>query len=53
MWSRYARGAVKVCSRCGEVRSWCGRGMVVVQSRYTHGVVEVRSPVRFRFGVVL
>ena len=33
--SRYARGAVKV-------RSWCGQGTFV--SRYVRGAVEVRSP---------
>ena len=32
--SRYARGAV-------EVRSWCGRGMLVVRLRYARGTCRL------------
>ena len=44
MVNAYTRGAVEVLyAGAFEVRSWCGRGTLVVRSRYTRVAVEVRS----------
>ena len=44
MVNAYTRGAVEVLyAGAVEVRSWCGRGTLVVRSRYARGAVEVRS----------
>ena len=52
MINAYTRGAVEVLyagavevlyAGAVEVRSWCGRGTLVVRSRYARGAVEVRS----------
>ena len=44
MVNAYTRGAVEVLyAGVVEVRSWCGRGTLVVRSRYARGAVEVRS----------
>ena len=44
MVNAYTRGAVEVLyAGAVEVWSWCGRGTLVVRSRYARGAVEVRS----------
>ena len=44
MVNAYTRGAVELLyTGAVEVRSWCGRGTLVVRSRYACGAVEVRS----------
>ena len=41
MVNAYTRGAVEVlCAGAVEVRSWCGRGTLLVRSRYARGAVE-------------
>ena len=44
MVNAYTRGAVEVLyAGAVEVRSWCGRGTLMVRSRYARSAVEVRS----------
>ena len=52
MVNAYTRGAVEVLyAGAVEVRSWCGRGTLVVRSRYARGAVEVRSMERSRYAL--